>query len=434
MTYSDSITLSLDLQPSDLIFEEDYLEKGYSKLTKENVAFIYKGHYKPKKTVCPACGVISEARVAHDYRTSDILMTPSGHRPRVLRLTKARYHCEDCGSSFTPRPYFVEPGSQIASTVKAAVLLDFKVKMSMKDVARRYLVSPAYCWKIVDRIQIKAQCQSLPKVLLFDEFKATQNDDNGLAFIYSDGLTHDIIDIVESRKQRDLVSYFLNFPRQERLKVKYIVMDMNAGYPALLSLFPNAEILIDGFHIVQQLSRAFNKLRIQEMNKFKKLPGDNGKIYRKLKRYWKTLLKWNGKVNFQNRKQFPLFHGEWRTEGEVIDYLLSFSQTLHDAYQAFQDGLDAFHNKDAKAFFENIKGLSKELPEDFRKSFRFLLKHEGAISRSFSLPYSNGPLEGKNNLCKLIKRIAFGFGRFDHLRKRILLQQILSRPIFSLAN
>ncbi|WP_394304575.1 transposase, partial [Lactococcus muris] len=38
---------------------------------------------------------------------------------------------------------------------------------------------------------------------------------------------------------------------------------------------------------------------------------------------------------------------------------------------------------------------------------------------------SNGPLEGKNNLCKLIKRIAFGFGRFDHLRKRILLQQLL---------
>ncbi|WP_439108850.1 transposase [Lactococcus ileimucosae] len=36
-------------------------------------------------------------------------------------------------------------------------------------------------------------------------------------------------------------------------------------------------------------------------------------------------------------------------------------------------------------------------------------------------PYSNGPLEGKNNLCKLIKGIAFGFGRFAHLRKRILL-------------
>ncbi|HAP15712.1 MAG TPA: hypothetical protein DCZ00_01505 [Lactococcus sp.] len=32
-------------------------------------------------------------------------------------------------------------------------------------------------------------------------------------------------------------------------------------------------------------------------------------------------------------------------------------------------------------------------------------------------PYSNSSLEAKNNFCKLTKRIAFGFGLFDHLRK-----------------
>ncbi|WP_271328129.1 transposase, partial [Lactococcus muris] len=62
---------------------------------------------------------------------------------------------------------------------------------------------------------------------------------------------------------------------------------------------------------------------------------------------------------------------------------------------------------------------------DFKKSCRYLIKHKQAIARGIVSSCSNGPLEGKNNLCKLIKRIAFGFGRFDHLRKRILLQQIL---------
>lgn len=65
------------------------------------------------------------------------------------------------------------------------------------------------------------------------------------------------------------------------------------------------------------------------------------------------------------------------------------------------------------------------MPEDFKKSCRYLLQHNQAISRGIVSPYSNGPLEGKNNLCKLIKGIAFGFGRFAHLRKWILLQQIL---------
>ncbi len=174
--------------------------------------------------------------------------------------------------------------------------------MAMKDVAKRYFVSPAFCWKIVDQIPLKQPFRQLPEVLCFDEFKATQNSDNGLAFVYSDGLTHDIIDILESRKQADLMAYFLKFPRSERLKVKTIVMDMNTSYPALLTIFPNAQLIIDGFHVVQQLSRAFNLLRVKEMKALKNLRGDKGKIYRKFKKYWRQILKWNGKVNYQNRK------------------------------------------------------------------------------------------------------------------------------------
>ncbi|WP_271329433.1 ISL3 family transposase [Lactococcus muris] len=426
MTHSDSITLLLDLKASDLVFpEENFVRLGFTKLTGQHQAQIFSASYRPKKTVCPACGVIAQCRKVRDYRTSQVLMTPAGHRPRVLALTKAKYDCADCGATFTPNPYFIAPRANISSVVKAAILLDFKVKMSMRDVARRYFVSPAFCWQIVDQISLKQAFRQLPEVLCFDEFKATQNSDNGLAFVYSDGLTHDIIDILESRKQADLMAYFLKFPRSERLKVKTIVMDMNASYPALLTLFPNAQLIIDGFHVVQQLSRVFNQLRVKEMKELKKLKGDNGKVYRKLKKYWRQLLKWNGKVNYQKRKQWTLFRGEWRTEGDVIDYLLSYSQKLQEAYTVYQNVLDAFQNKQADDFFEAIETLPESLPEDFKKSCRYLLKHKQAIARGIVSPYSNGPLEGKNNLCKLIKRIAFGFVRFDHLRKRILLQQIL---------
>ena len=42
-----------------------------------------------------------------------------------------------------------------------------------------------------------------------------------------------------------------------------------------------------------------------------------------------------------------------------------------------------------------------------------------------NISFSNGKLEGKNNLIKVIKRFAFGFRTFCHLRKRILIQQNL---------
>lgn len=48
-------------------------------------------------------------------------------------------------------------------------------------------------------------------------------------------------------------------------------MDMNTSYPyAIKEIFPNAEIIIDRFHIIQQLTRALNNKRIQVMKEQKK--------------------------------------------------------------------------------------------------------------------------------------------------------------------
>ncbi|MGX7009688.1 transposase [Pseudolactococcus chungangensis] len=74
------------------------------------------------------------------------------------------------------------------------------------------------------------------------------------------------------------MAYFFKFPRTERLKVKEIVMDMNTNYLALLPiLFPNAIPVIDGFYVVQQLSRAFNQLQVKELNRLKKCLETTGK-------------------------------------------------------------------------------------------------------------------------------------------------------------
>src|SRR5699024_11821339 len=60
------------------------------------------------------------------------------------------------------------------------------------------------------------------------------------------------------------------------------------SYPyAIKEIFPNAEIIIDRFHIVQQLNRALNNKRIQVMNEQK---NKESRHYTKLKRYWKFVL------------------------------------------------------------------------------------------------------------------------------------------------
>ena len=48
-------------------------------------------------------------------------------------------------------------------------------------------------------------------------------------------------------------------------------MDMSGAYiPLARKLFPNAKIVLDRFHIIQHLGRAFLKTRIAIMNQFDK--------------------------------------------------------------------------------------------------------------------------------------------------------------------
>lgn len=97
----------------------------------------------------------------------------------------------------------------------------------------------------------------------------------------------------------------------------------------------------------------------------------------------------------------------------MIDYLLSIDGQLRQSYEIYQELLAAFDAKNITEFFNLIEELPHSMNNGFKK----------AITNSLKYSYSNGKLEGKNNLIKVIKRIAFGFQPFRHLRMRVLIQQ-----------
>lgn len=117
------------------------------------------------------------------------------------------------------------------------------------------------------------------------------------------------------------------------------------------------------------------------------------------------------------------------TESEVLDYLLSVNDQLREIYAVYQDLLTAFDAKVFETFFEIIDHLPATFDIGFKKAIPYLKKHKTAISNSLKFPYSNGKLGGKNNLIKVIKRIAFGLKTFRNLRKRVLIQQNLCEII-----
>ena len=53
------------------------------------------------------------------------------------------------------------------------------------------------------------------------------------------------------------------------------------------------------------------------------------------------------------------------------------------------------------------------------------------ILNAFDYEYSNGIVEGTNNLIKQIKHTAYGYRKFKHLKVRVMLIKGLYNPIKS---
>src|SRR5699024_12049639 len=85
-------------------------------------------------------------------------------------------------------------------------------------------------------------------------------------------------------------------------------IDMNAGYVSVIKeAFPQAETIIDRFHIVQLVSRSMNMTRVGVMNGFRTSNGEDMKKYRRLKRYWRLILKRRKELSYTEYKFYMMF-------------------------------------------------------------------------------------------------------------------------------
>ena len=237
-----------------------------------------------------------------------------------------------------------------------------------------------------------------------------------MSFIAQDFDSRRIIAILDGRTQATIRNHFLRYSRQVRNQVKVITMDMFSPYYDIArKLFPNAKIVLDRFHIVQHLSRAMNRLRIQIMNQFDRKSHE----YRALKRYWKLIQQDSRKLS-DKRFYRPTFRMHL-TNKEILEKLLSYSQALREHYKLYQLLLFHFQEKQAEHFFGLIEDTISYVNPIFQTVFKTFLKDKDKILNALELPYSNAKLEATNNLIKVIKRNAFGFRNFENFKTRILI-------------
>lgn len=410
----------LNLTEDTLIFDDNWLSREARNNRSVNMI---SGRLTSVDKQCQQCG-FSQSVKNGTYQT--ISQLPEiDRRPTFLKLKRERYLCKNCGSTFSATTSLVDDYCRISKQLKYQIAFDLKENRSRKEISQFHCVSENTVQRVLFSFTntCRPNFQFLPTALCVDEFSSTPGCHNGMSFICADAQSKKIIDILPDRRLHTLVSYFMKYSRKARLKVKFLVMDMNASYGQLIkTVFPNAEIVTDRFHIVQHINRAFNILRVKEMNRLKRYDQDEAKQYRRLKRYWKLLLKDRSELNYKHVYYRPLFKKNMSST-ELVDELLSFSHLLKAAYNYVQELKYAYKTKDYTLFLELCIDVPPELPNEFRVKFKIFNKFSQGIINAFKCSYSNGFWEGINNKIKVIKRVAYGYRNFLLFKRRIFLIQ-----------
>lgn len=404
----------LELKDNNIKFYENCYHKEKFKGIFHKV---FEGTLTYQPICCEKCGVLFDNKFEkHGFITSNIKIPDVAGFKTILRLKKQRYLCKHCGKAFTLRDNVTEYGCFISKNTKWKIANELRNKISEKDIAKNNNVSPNTVERIMDSYYDtqKLYKHYLPKVLSFDEFKSVKSADGAMSFHMCNGETGQTIDIVEDRKLLSLLKYFGYYSFKARNSVKFIIIDMYSPYVSLIQkMFPNAQIIIDTFHLVQLISRSLNKTRIRAMK-------SNKNAYNKMKRYWKLILKNRNELDCSKWKKYTCFPN-LTTEIDVVNYILDQSVELKTTYYTYQELLQSIREKNYDNFIYAINNVNSLISDYMKTSIKTLTEFKDKIYNTFNNNYHNGFIEGNNNFIKVLKRIAFGFRSFRRFKARIMI-------------
>ena len=222
-----------------------------------------------------------------------------------------------------------------------------------------------------------------------------------------------LLDIVAGRSAAGAAKWIQGRTTLWRRRVRWAVMDLSGPYrKAFGDTLPHAAQIADPFHVVKLANSTIDDVRRRVQNE---TTGGRGTKHDHLYRTRRLLLKAAERVTERGRTKLRGLLAAGDPRGEVRDAWHA-KETLRGIYRIPTPELAA------EALDELSRDLSDEtFSPELSKLGRTLRRWRTPIANWHLSRVTNGPTEAANNLAKLIKRVSFGNGNFDHYRTRVLL-------------
>lgn len=171
----------------------------------------------------------------------------------LVHIHRRSFKCDNNHIHRQENPFTFD-GRKITIQKELGILKDLgDITNTFTSVAKKHQVSTTYVINLFDE-RVELNRLDLPEVLCVDEVYGRKLTYKGYCFVLYAPQWQKIVDVLDSRKKLDLIDYFSRIKMKEKLKVKFVSMDLYGTYRDVVKkCLPEAKICADPFHVVKHL-------------------------------------------------------------------------------------------------------------------------------------------------------------------------------------
>ena len=357
--------------------------------------------------VCPTCDTV--AVQVHDHKERWVRDLPWAGKHCALVLPARRFQCDHCRRPFTERLAAIAPHARCTRRYEDHLVEQCR-GTTIQAVHRREGLG----YKAVEGIyyRLAAKRHSAPTLdavrrLGIDEI-ALKKGHGQYALVLSD-LDHGrVLTVLSERTKEALEASLATWSAEQRAAITDVALDLWEPYHlAVRTCFPNAQITADRFHVMQNLND-----RVTEARRT---------IQRAASEEDQAQLKGCRWLVVKNADDLS------DEEQAKLEAMFAVSPALQDLHDLKEDFRTVFETASDRATAQEhladwVQKVEQSGVTSLTKFVTTLRNWWEVILNYFPARLSSGFVEGMNNKLKVIKRLAYGFGNFEHFRLRVLVE------------
>jgi len=354
---------------------------------------------------CPICN--KNKHIIHSSGTWQLKKhSHFQEKPFYLEIRRKRLKCKNCGNIFTQKFPGIEKYSRKTKNFEIQSL-NYLSKNSFKEVGNvnkvNYQTLKKQLYNYVNPYEITIKrfelLQKQDEIFLGFDGQSFRGQE--MILTITEVSLKELITILPSEKQCDLIKFLNLMPTELRQKVKGITTDMtNKHIKIFRKYFPTAKIVIDHYHVVQYFIQLMQKTRRLDQN----------------------VLRINIPIKKELDKNIESLTSEEKQK--LLKYFL-LNPDIKEAY-LFKEKLRSIYKttsyKKARQKYIKLKNELLNSKNPYMQELgRTLRNWQDEILNYFIHRITNAYTEGLHTRCKLIKRKSFGFRNVQtYVRKLIL--------------